>query len=95
VDIEQAQREVRGTFRGGFAGQTVSGLLWLASAGFATWGSARQAIVILVVSGFFIFPLTQLVLRVVGGPGAWVTGTVLLAFAVLGWVAVRNERAST
>ncbi len=51
---------------GGFMGQLVSGLLWLASAAFATWGSQRSAITVLVVVGFFIFPLTRLGLRLMG-----------------------------
>ncbi len=36
----------------------------------ATWGTPRQAIVTLVVGGFFIFPLTQLGLRLLGHRGA-------------------------
>ncbi len=42
MDVADAQREVRRTFRGGFAGQFVSGVLWLASAAFATWGSPAR-----------------------------------------------------
>jgi hypothetical protein len=68
VDIEQAQREVRTAFLGGFVGQTVSGALWLASAALATWGSARASILVLVVGGMFIFPLTLLGLRLLGRP---------------------------
>jgi len=74
LDIAAAQREVRQTFRGGFAGQLVSGVLWLGSAGLATWGSPRQAILFLVVGGFMIFPLTQLMLRIMGGPWALPSG---------------------
>lgn len=70
MDIGEAQHQVRHTFRGGLAGQLVSGLLWLVSAAFATWGEPRTAIVILVAGGFFIFPLTQLVLRLLGGPSS-------------------------
>lgn len=70
MDVAEAQREVRQTFRGGFAGQLVSGVLWLASACLATWASPRHAIILLVVGGFFIFPLTQLVLRALGGPSS-------------------------
>lgn len=70
MDVAEAQREVRHTFRGGFAGQLVSGILWMASAALGTWGSPRAAIVLLVVGGFFIFPLTQLVLRGMGGPSS-------------------------
>lgn len=70
MDVVEAQREVRHTFRGGFAGQLVSGVLWLASAALGTWGSPGAAIIFLVVGGFFIFPLTQLVLRGMGGPSS-------------------------
>jgi hypothetical protein len=68
MDVREAQREVRKTFRGGFMGQLVSGVLWLGSAALGTWGTPRQAILLLVVGGLFIFPLTQLGLRLMGGP---------------------------
>ena len=47
-------------------GQLVSGLLWLVSAALATWVTVQAAIGFLVVSGFFIFPLTKLGLRLTG-----------------------------
>jgi hypothetical protein len=59
VTIAVAQRDMWIGLMGGFMGQLVSGLLWLASAAFATWGSQRSAITVLVVAGFFIFPLTR------------------------------------
>ena len=68
MQVTDAQREVRTVYRGGFMGQLVSGLLWLASAAAATWGTMRTAILVLVVGGFFIFPLTTLGLRLLGGP---------------------------
>ncbi|MHC5065991.1 MAG: DUF7010 family protein [Planctomycetota bacterium] len=64
--IEDAQKEVRRVFIGGFVGQMVSGILWLTSACLATWSSPRSAITFLVVGGMFIFPLTQLCLRLMG-----------------------------
>ena len=70
MHVLDAQREVRSVFLGGFMGQLVSGALWLASAALATWGTPRQAITVLVVGGFFIFPLTQLGLRLLGHRGA-------------------------
>ncbi len=70
MHVSEAQKEVRTTFRGGFVGQSVSGLLWLASASLATWATPRPAILLLVIGGFFIFPLTQLGLRLMGGPAA-------------------------
>jgi hypothetical protein len=66
--IADAQREVRLVYRGGSVGQLVSGLVWLASAAVASHGTARAAIVVLVAGGFFIFPLTTLGLRLLGGP---------------------------
>jgi hypothetical protein len=70
VDISDAQRDVRSVFLGGFAGQLVSSLVWLISAVLATWQSPKTAILALVVGGFFIFPLTQLLLRLMGRPAS-------------------------
>ncbi len=60
------QRAMRRTYRGGLHGSLVSAVLWAASAAVATWGSPRQAMVALVVGGFFIFPVTLLVLKLAG-----------------------------
>lgn len=68
MNVSDAQREVRTVFRGGFMGQLVSGLIWLGSAAAATYSTPRAAILLLVVGGFFIFPLTTLGLRLLGGP---------------------------
>ena len=70
MEIAQAQHDVRATFLGGFVGSLVSAVIWAASAALATWSTPRNAIVALVAGGFFIFPLTQLVLRLMGrSPG--------------------------
>ena len=69
MDIADAQREMRTRFVGGFYGQLVSGVLWLTSASLATWSTPRAAITMLVVGGFFIFPATELFIRVAGGKG--------------------------
>jgi hypothetical protein len=66
MNIVDAQREVRFRFSGGFYGQAVSGLIWLVSASFASWGSPHTAISVLLVGGFFIFPITELLVRTVG-----------------------------
>lgn len=57
---------MRTTFIGGFAGQLVSGVIWFASAATMTWHSFRSGVAVLVFGGFFIFPLTQLLLRSMG-----------------------------
>jgi hypothetical protein len=66
MDIATAQRDVRTVFLGGFAGGLVSGTLWLVAAALGTWGTPRHAILTLVLGGFFIFPLTQAVIRWMG-----------------------------
>ena len=66
MQIEEAQREVRTRLMGGFAGQLVSGALWLASAAVSTWGSRTAGMIVLFAGGFFIFPLTQLLIRLMG-----------------------------
>lgn len=38
MDILKAQFEMRSAFLGGFAGQMVSGLIWLVSAAISVWG---------------------------------------------------------
>jgi hypothetical protein len=65
MEIQVAQREMRTRFVGGFYGQLVSGVLWLISAGLATWVTHRAAITTLVIGGFFIFPLTEALTRIV------------------------------
>jgi hypothetical protein len=68
MTISDAQRDVRTIFLGGFAGQLVSSCIWFASAALATWYSIKVGIMVLVIGGCFIFPLTQLLLRAMGGP---------------------------
>jgi hypothetical protein len=66
MEITQAQRDVRETFLGGFAGQLVSAVLWFISAAVCSWKSFFLGGLILVLGGVLIFPLTQLVLRAMG-----------------------------
>lgn len=70
MNIADAQRELRVRYAGGLYGQLVSAVLWLVSAGLATWGTPRAAITTLVVGGFFIFPATEGLLRLAGTPRA-------------------------
>ncbi len=66
--VQDAQREVRTVFIGGFWGQLVASAIWLTSAGLGVWVSPRAAIITIVAAGFFIFPATQLLLRLTGRP---------------------------
>lgn len=64
--VDEAQREMRTVFMGGFWGQMISAAVWLTSAALATWTTPRAAIIAVVAGGFFIFPLTQVALRISG-----------------------------
>jgi hypothetical protein len=66
MQIIDAQKDVRETFMGGFAGQLVSATAWGASGAACTWHSLRLGEWVLILGGFCIFPLTQLVLRGMG-----------------------------
>ena len=66
MDIENAQREVRSVYIGGFVGQLVSSVIWLLSAALGTWVTPKASILAVVIGGFFIFVLTQMLLRLSG-----------------------------
>lgn len=62
MEITLAQKDVRDTFLGGFAGQLVSAALWGISAAACTWHSLHLGEIIVVLGGFLIFPVAQLLL---------------------------------
>ena len=66
MDIQDAQRESRSVYIGGFWGQLVSSVIWLVSATLGTWVSPKASILTVVIGGFFIFALTQMLLRLSG-----------------------------
>ena len=66
MDILDAQREVRSVYIGGFWGQLVTSVIWLASATLGTWVTPKASIVTVFIGGFFIFPITQVLLRLSG-----------------------------
>jgi hypothetical protein len=68
MDVHAAQRQVRSVYIGGFWGQLVSSVIWLVSAALGTWVTPKASILAVVIGGFFIFPLTQMLLRLSGRP---------------------------
>jgi hypothetical protein len=70
MNIQTAQHDVQTIFVRGSVGQMISALIWLISAILATWSTQRVAILVLVLGGIFIFPLTQIALRLLGRPNS-------------------------
>jgi hypothetical protein len=70
MDIQDAQREVRSVYIGGFWGQLISSVIWLVSAALGTWITPRASILAAVIGGFFIWPATQILLRLSGRPAS-------------------------
>ncbi|KAB8333660.1 hypothetical protein SD80_012040 [Scytonema tolypothrichoides VB-61278] len=70
MTIEEAQRELRSAFLGGFGGQLVSGLIWLAAAALGSWVAPVYGMAALFFGSMAIFPLTQLVVRLLGRSGS-------------------------
>jgi hypothetical protein len=68
MTIREAQEEMRAVYVGGSVGTFISSALWLASAALATWGSRTTAMLALALGGVFLFPVTVLLLRVLGRP---------------------------
>jgi hypothetical protein len=58
------------------------GVLWLATATLATWGSSRVAILFVIIAGMFIFPLTRLGLAALGYRGVITPGNPLNALVM-------------
>ena len=69
MNLNECQREMRSAFLGGFAGQLVSGIIWLAASGISLWATPRSGMAALFFGSMLIFPLTQLAVRLMGRPG--------------------------
>lgn len=64
--FDEAQREMRQVYLGGSVGTFVSALVWAASAAAGMASGRNAAMLVLIVGGMFIFPLTLLFLRAAG-----------------------------
>jgi len=69
MNLNESQIEMRSAFLGGFAGQLVSGLIWLAASAISLWVAPRYGMAALFFGSMFIFPLTQIFVRWLGRPG--------------------------
>ncbi|WP_432519820.1 DUF7010 family protein [Kineococcus sp. SYSU DK006] len=67
MQITDAQADVRRTYRGGSVGQAVSGIVWAAAGIVHVTASPAAAMAVLFLGGAAIFPLTSVLLRLLGG----------------------------
>lgn len=86
--MQQNQQEMRMAFLGGFAGQLVSGLIWLIAAFISVLVAPEYGMMVLFFGSMAIFPLTQLFLKGLGRSakvgeqnGLWALGS-QVAFTV-------------
>lgn len=103
MNVRDAQQEMRSAFLGGFAGQLVSGLIWLVASALSFLVAARLGMAVLFFGSMFTFPLTQGLLRLIGRPakvsaknGLWQLGsqiafTVPLNFLLVGAATLYRE----
>src|SRR5215813_10992983 len=80
--LSDAQREVRTVYLGGFVGQLVSSMVWFASAATAAFVDPVAGFWALAIGGAVIFPLTQVLLWIRGGPTALSPGNPLGGLAM-------------
>ena len=66
MQLDEAQREVREVYLGGWVGAFASAAVWLASAALAAWSSPTNGALAIIFGGMLIFPLTMLGLRLLG-----------------------------
>lgn len=68
MNLSDCQREMRVAFLGGFAGQLVSGLIWLIAAAVSLLYRPGYGMAVLFFGSMLIFPLTKVSLHLMGNP---------------------------
>ena len=69
-ELARAQRDLRFGYRSASVGQIYAGSVWLAAAVAWLTSGSTSGIVVLVIGGFLIYPVTTLVSRLLGNPGS-------------------------
>lgn len=103
MNINECQLEMRSAFLGGFAGQLISGIIWLVASMISLWVAPRFGMAALFFGCMLIFPLTQWMVRLMGRPGKvnpanklWALGsqlafTVPISFLLVGAATLYHE----
>jgi hypothetical protein len=84
--LVQSQLDMCKGYGNGSVGVLVSGLIWLGSAVIANLYTPKQAVLALLIGGMFIFPLSLLLGKIMGLPGAHTKGNTLGNLAMEGTV---------
>lgn len=69
TELAAAQSELRYAYRSASVGQLYSGLVWLASAAVWVFVGTAAGVLVLLIGGVFIYPMTVLVSRGLDSPG--------------------------
>lgn len=70
TDLANAQKALRYSYRSASIGQMYGGALWLASALAWTLINTTVGVLVLLIGGFLIYPVTKLGTRLLGNPGS-------------------------
>jgi len=65
-ELSRAQAQVRSSYRSASIGQIYSGTIWILSAGAWSLVGTSSGVLVLLVGGFFIYPVTVLLSRSLG-----------------------------
>ncbi|XSG76875.1 DUF7010 family protein [Herpetosiphon llansteffanensis] len=86
--ISAAQADMRAGYYSGAAGILASALAWSIAAGVALTGSAERAIIVLLVGGMLIYPVSIVICKILGARGTHTKGNPLglLAGASTFWL---------
>ncbi|HKY46975.1 MAG TPA: hypothetical protein VJQ79_03225 [Acidimicrobiia bacterium] len=68
-EVTRAQKELRYAYRAASVGQMYAGVVWLTAAVAWLTNGSTSGIIVLVIGGSLIYPVTTLVSRLLGNPG--------------------------
>ena len=84
--MASAQADMRRAYRDGAPGVLISGLVWMTAAAVALYGREQLSVLVLLIGGVFIYPLSVLLDKAMGHRGAHSANSPLGALAMAGTV---------
>jgi len=77
MDIRDAQRDMRDAYYGGWTGALVSGLVWVSAGLTALYGTQMTALIVFLIGGMMIFPISTVLDKLLGRSGKHAKGNPL------------------